>query len=234
MRPAHGLRSAMLLLLATAGCTFSPRIPAGKITCAITDDCLGEMICLDGVCQSRGNVMILPDAAADSSVEAGQPDKPAPRDLSADPAPSADATGADATGADATGDRDAKMDELPNPADATNDGPNCPPAGDLTTGLVAFLPLDDGGRNPVLSEQSRNHIMAVVSNLDNGTSWVPGRFGTGLSLSGGTAGGWITLGGTPVSSALNSIIDGFSFSLWVKFPKGTPADGVLISRRAAG
>jgi hypothetical protein len=221
----------MLLLLVMAGCTFSPRIPAGKIACAITGDCPGEMICLGALCQSRvGNVIVLPDAAADadtaadSSPEAAPPDGAGPRDQSAELAPSTDAAG----------DRDAKTDEPPNPADATSDGPNCPPSGDLTTGLVAFMPMDDGGRNPVISEQSPNHIMAVVSNLDNGTSWVPGRFGSGLSLSGGTSSGWITLGGTPVSSTLNTIIDGFSFSLWVKFPKGTPADGVLISRRAAG
>ncbi|HXI60615.1 MAG TPA: LamG domain-containing protein [Polyangia bacterium] len=232
MRTAQGPLSALLLLLAMGGCTFSPRIPAGKIACAITADCPGEMICLGALCQSRvGNVIVPPDAAADtadtaadSSAEAAPPDEAAPRDLSAEPAPSVDAAG----------EREARMDAPPNPADAPSDGPHCPAGDDLTTGLVAFLPMDDGGRNPVLSEQSRNHIMAVVSNLDSGTTWVPGRSGSGLSLSGGTAGGWITLGGTPVSSALNTIIDGFSFSLWAKFPKGTPADGVLISRRAAG
>ncbi|HEY0708736.1 MAG TPA: LamG domain-containing protein [Polyangia bacterium] len=115
------------------------------------------------------------------------------------------------------------------------DWPTCatvPAAPALATGLLVHLRLDETGLNPVLTDQSPSKLPASVAVLGSGGSFISGaRFGGGLKLNGGPNGSSISVGGTNV---LNAAYDAFTFSAWLKFAAGKPADGVVASRRAEG
>lgn len=223
---------AAFCALASAGCTFSPTVRDGKIFCYTADDCPnpGAMMCMNQACWARVIV---------GGTDAGGPDRQAP-DANR-PDASLPETTVDTPAADVASDaRDALNMDSGREAgpevrpDATMEtAPGCG-ADDLTSGLLYFLPLDDGGKNPIVDEASPNNLEALVNNLETGASWTAGRFGSALTLSGGGAGAWIRVGGQPSTPLLNSAFSAFSFSLWAKFPKGKPADGVILSRRAEG
>lgn len=234
-------RAAKVIVLWAGGiavgagsCMFSPHLPAGKISCSTRTACPSDFpLCVDNVCSSNG---VTPSTDARDVMPATDVAGPDAADHEDTPAIDV-ATDADAAGETMAADAqdvaaDVAADVLPE-AGADTGMPACP-AADLTTGLLVFLPLDDGGQNPDVDDQAPGQLDAFVNKLDTGSTWVAGRFGSALSLNGGSSGAWITVGGAPPSLSLNRIVSGFSFSLWVKFPKGKINDGVLISRRAEG
>jgi hypothetical protein len=205
----------LVALVVASGCSFSPHAPPGKIRDA---DAMVDV-------SSRPT-----DGLPDAVVDALESTEPGGEDGEAGDAGEA---GSDGPARDAEQTMEVtEIAEVPPP-----EWPICtaPGGGDLGTGLVVYLPLDDATSNPVIADRSANHIFTMVNNLEQGAAWVTGRFGDALSLAGGAGGGWIAVGGTPPSPALNKIVDGLTLSVWVKFSAGTPPpDGVLLARRAAG
>ncbi|HEX3695429.1 MAG TPA: LamG domain-containing protein [Polyangia bacterium] len=231
------------------GCSFSPTLPLNKIVCSGPQDCPTDYpACAAGACVKA--------VAADAATDARAAGNDATVDQTDTPSSDVASEGGQGTGGPAgtggqagtggpvgtggqagTGGQDAAVDQPPDAAEvAPPDWPVCtPPSGviDLSTGLIVYLQLDEDSGNPTINDSSVNHLVTTVNALLGGASWVSGRFGSGLSLHGGTNGAWISVEGTD-TSAVNKISDGITVSAWAKFPVGSPPDGSLLSRRAAG
>ena len=102
--------------------------------------------------------------------------------------------------------------------------PMRPPAGDLTTGLILYLRLDDGPGSRQARDSSGNGNHGALELLDPVRAWVPGHLGTALDIAGN---GLVRVPGSPT---INTIAAGFTFSAWVR----RTGDGTILARRSGG
>jgi hypothetical protein len=158
-------------------------------------------------------------------------DQAADRRATADVARTADAVAADAaitpdalTRRDLAGPRDLAA---PPAVDAAPEARPQDPA--LARGLVLYLPFDDGPGN-MARDDSGNGNHALPQSLD-ASGWAEGRFGRGLLLRGGSAGGWLRVEDAPI---LTTIGESLTVSAWVRGLPGVDADGLILSRFSAG
>jgi hypothetical protein len=206
-------------LLAAAmapACTFSGRALPGRISCAADGDCPTEVpVCRQNACYTRASNddASTSDGGSDGSVDA-----------------SADGSAVEqATDLPSDGHAPDGVDSAPDAAD----WPVCTPpvVTSLAQGLVAYLRLDDGPADPLIADSSPNKLSVMLNQIDPQMAWTSGRFGRALSLSGGAAGGYVTVG---PPQKLNVVAASLSVSAWIKFPGGAASDGTVVSRRAAG
>ncbi len=100
-----------------------------------------------------------------------------------------------------------------------------PPAGtDLSTGIVAYLKLDDGVGRLIARDASGNGNDGTLQLLDPQRAWVAGYFGTGLAINGA---GWVSIN---ESETVNGISAGFGFSAWIR----RTGNGTILARRSVG
>lgn len=199
-----GLIGCLVVVVTTPGCVFSPTIAPGKVTCDSTFDCPPGPA-PDGQMSGSGG-----DGVGDA-VGTGGADGVPGAEVTDGPSPAADG--------DAPG--------VPN-------WPVCTPpiTTGLDQGLVVYLRLDDGPPDPVITDSSPRHLSVMLSSqLDPQTVWTDGRFGRAVTLPGGMAGGFVTVG---PPEKLNVVATHLSVSAWVRFPGGSASDGAVVSRRAAG
>jgi len=202
--------AAALAVSALAACTFAPRLPEGKVSCATNADCPLELaVCRENACR-----------------------RPAGDDASQGPDGTLDAPSEQPAGeviADVSGLPDG--DDSP-PDIAPVDWLVCEPpvVTTLAQGLVAYLRLDDGPADPIITDSSPNGTAVRLVDLDPQTVWTTGRFGRALALPDGPA-GHVSVG---PPTKLNGIGPAVSVSAWIKFPGGAATDGTVVSRRAAG
>jgi hypothetical protein len=221
-------------LLAAAmapACTFSARALPGQISCSADRDCPTEVpVCRRNACYAS---VINDDASRIDSASDGAVDG---ADVGANDS-AVDGAAADVPDVPVDGhapdgghvDVGVDIDMEPEVAD----WPVCTPpvVASLAQGLVAYLRLDDGPPDPVIADSSPNKLSVMLNQINPQTAWTSGRFGRALSLSGGAAGGYVTVG---PPQKLNVVAANLSVSAWIKFPGGAASDGVVVGRRAAG
>jgi hypothetical protein len=99
-----------------------------------------------------------------------------------------------------------------------------------STGVVLYLPLDEGTGSGVTEDASGNANIGSLQGLDPRRAWVDGRFGSALRFPRGGASG-VRVSPSP---SLNTIEVAWSLSLWVRLTGDLTGDGFIISRRAQG
>ncbi|HEY3913344.1 MAG TPA: LamG-like jellyroll fold domain-containing protein, partial [Verrucomicrobiae bacterium] len=101
---------------------------------------------------------------------------------------------------------------------------------DITTGLVAYWPFDDGPGSSIATDSSGDGNNGTLTNFSDGTfasMWVPGRFGDAILLnSNGDTNDYVSV---PDASSLdfNGTGKAFTIAAWVKL-SGPQTDGAPI------
>lgn len=217
------LLAALGATLVGPACTFDPTVHDGKIRCLTDSDCPAPTFrfCQSGTCHQQPDTGSPASTVFDAAVDVqAVPD--------AGENPLSNPTAGMASGPDVSGNAGVQT--------ATPSWMVCPsvPAAPDATGLVLLLHLDEGPGQIDLVDACASKLEAALHPDDPAVSWIPGRSGMAVVLPGGTPGAWIAATGQPTPVALNAIADQFSISLWVRFIDGKAADGVLVSRMAAG
>jgi hypothetical protein len=141
----------------------------------------------------------------------------------ATPPRSGDAAGTDAVAVDAT---EPAPDAFPPERVFGDTGK--PEVISPASGIVMYLPLDEGTGAGVAEDASGNLAIGSLRGLDLRRAWVDGKFGSALRF---PRGAMASLRVSPVPS-LNTIEMTWSLSLWVRLGGDMNGDGFIISRRA--
>ncbi len=96
------------------------------------------------------------------------------------------------------------------------------------SGIVLYLPLDEGTGSGVVEDPSGNPNLGSLQGLDVRRAWVDGRFGSALRFPrGGSAAVRVNL-----APSLNTVEMAMTISLWVRLSGDMNGDGTILSRRA--
>jgi hypothetical protein len=160
---------------------------------------------------------------------------PPPATTEIDAAPPADATAPDSVSGGADGGMsDGAVTDATEPApdagppEAVFGDAGRPEVQSPGSGIVLYLPLDEGTGSGVVEDPSGNMNIGSLQGLDLGRAWVEGRFGAALRFPGGGSG---ALKVTPAPS-LNTIEMAVTISVWVRLSGNLAGEGTILSRRA--
>jgi hypothetical protein len=206
MAPSYAWVRAAVVGLGVVGCSTDPHGLAWH-----PDATSGGGQAADAAAvRTDGTAPAAPDGGSRTMPDPGRGDGPQPADPGTVPPTSPPPPPIDAGAAP------------PPDAAAPADRPRPDTVAELGRGLVLYLPFDDGPGSLTPADRSGQKNETVLK--EGGASWVEGRFGGALSLSGGL----VMVRG----EGLNAISDGLSISLWVRTAE--PGGGVLLSRGAPG
>jgi hypothetical protein len=98
------------------------------------------------------------------------------------------------------------------------------------TGIILYLPLDEGTGAGVVEDPSDNFNVGSLQGLDLRRAWVDGRFGSAVRFPRGASASLRV----SVAPSLNTIEMAVSISVWVRLSGDMNGDGIILSRRAQG